>query len=75
MASIHAFALKDQVPEQKKRDGTRRRTRSKHVLSVLPHYATHAGAPTLAQAQEAAAGFFARLLVAWVAEHGQGVQE
>ena len=74
MASIHAFALKDQVPEQKKRDSTRRRRHANCVLDVLPHYATHAGSPTLAQAQAAAAGVLARLLVAWVAEHGQGVQ-
>ena len=74
MSSIHAATPADQASNLKRSSYTRGTQRAKHTLDVLPHYATHAGAPTLAQAQEAAAGAFARLLVSWVMEHGQAVQ-
>ena len=71
MSSIHAATPIDQASQLKRLPRSRGTQRAKHALDMLPHYATHAGAPTLAQAQEAAAGSLARLLVAWVLEHGQ----
>ena len=71
MSSIHATTPIDQASQQKRSSRTSGKQRAKHAFDVLPHYATHAGAPTLAQVQEAAAGSLARLLVAWVLEHGQ----
>ena len=74
MTSIHVLTPIDQASQLKRSPCPRGKQRAKRALEVIPHYATHAGAPTLAQAQAAAAGCFARLLVAWVTEHGQGVQ-
>ena len=74
MSSIHAATPIDQASHLKRSPRTSSTQRAKHTFDVLPHYATHAGAPTLAQVQEATISAFARLLTVWVTEHGQGVQ-
>ena len=72
MYSIHVLTTNDQVTVRRQLPSSKARKRIKHALPVVPHYATHTNAPTLAEVQDAAAGAFARLLVAYFAEQGKG---
>ena len=74
MSSIHAVTSKDQARHQSMPSSVKRRTRTNRTYTCVVEFATHPSAPTLQQLQEVAAGCFADLIVAWVTEHGQGVQ-
>lgn len=75
MSSIHALTTNDQVTVHPHPSSSKVRKRIKHALVLIPHYATSTSAPTLSDVQKVASGAFARLLVAYFAEQGQGVQQ
>ena len=63
MFNIHDLTPKDQAVGQKKPHRHKRRKCINRALQIVVNYATEPSAPTLQQAQEAAAGCLARLLV------------
>jgi len=71
MLSISDLTVVDQARGRKSKAGSKRKG---HALNAVVQFATSSKAPTLQQAQDAAAGCLARLLVSYFREHDQGVR-